>query len=119
MEGKRTVISESVGKAMWLQRDGSDAAGVHQVVHQYFDNGVIAENAKLRREKQHLKGSKMPIMDGARFEAWIRPPSAIQWEDFLKLHPEIRTLIDSAIDTERHDGVMKVQLLQPEWVIFG
>ena len=119
MEGKRTILAESVGKATWLQRDGSDPEGMHDVVTQYFDNGVLAENDKMRQHAPMLKGKKMPFHDGAELQAWIRCPSAILWEDFLKTYPEIRAQLDSADESERQKAVLRVQLLHPRWVIMG
>ena len=118
MEGKRTLLSRSVGRAMWLQRDASDKEGTHQVAEHYLDEqNVLGENAQLRQANAIPKGTKIGMHDGAELQYFFRPESLNEWEAFLREHEGLETLLNLADDIERTSAAQRVAILKPQWVV--
>ena len=111
---KRTLIADEVGRQMWLQPTG--VGGMHHVVEQYNDCGVLAENAKLR-SSDVLKDVRTLLHEGEKIEYWFRIPSLALYKQFKRFHPDIIDMIESEDESVRMEGSRKMSILQPTWVI--
>ena len=116
---EKTLLDVGPGTVTYLERDASDPEGQHRVMQFFRDNGVLAENAKIRNSHLMQGSMKRGIMDNQKIEYWFRPPSLHQFEHFLKRNPRIKDDIYSDDESARMTGARAMSLLEPQWVIFS
>lgn len=116
---ERTLLNTATGKVTYLERDASDKSGRHRVMQYYDDNGVLAENARIRQSGKMQKGMKKGLMDNQKIEYWMRIPTVNHLQQFTKQHPRIMEDLHSLDESTRMKGARAMALLEPEWVIFA
>lgn len=116
---ERTLLDAAIGKTTYLERDASDPEGEHRVMQYYSDNGVLAENARIRNSPLMEGSMRRGIMDNQPIEFWFRIPTLPLFQEFTKHHPRVVEDIMSDDESTRMKGARAMSLLQPRWVIFS
>ena len=116
---ERTLLDVGAGAVTYLERDASDKKGQHRVMQYLDDNGVLAENARIRQSGKMQKGMKKGLMDNQKIEYWMRIPTVNHLQQFTKQHPRIMEDLHSIDESTRMKGARAMALLEPEWVIFA